>query len=112
MVVLQLLTQFSIDHMFYLALHAVLTGTGEGAADFNPIKGSNDQASGPIRAEYKGDISMPLRLQFQLNVRTIHADFVGTHPLRRWRAEHLAGANLELRAMPGARDLVALEFPL
>jgi len=51
-VVLQLLTQFSIDHMFYLALHAVLTGTGEGAADFNPIKGSNDQASGPIRAEY------------------------------------------------------------
>ena len=55
---------------------------------------------------------MPLRLQFQLNVRTIHPDFVGTHPLRRWRAEHLAGANFEPRAMPGASDLVALEFPL
>src|SRR5712691_11611478 len=49
----------------------------------------------------KRDISTPLRLQFQLNVRTIHPDFVGTHPLRRRRAEHLAGANLELRAMPG-----------
>src|SRR5229473_1303439 len=60
----------------------------------------------------KRDISMPLRLQFQLNVRTIHPDFVGTHPLRRRRAEHLAGTDLELGAMPGASDLVALEFPL
>src|SRR6266849_11048005 len=61
---------------------------------------------------HKRDISMPLRLQFQLHVRTIHPDFVGTHPLRRRRAEHLAGANLELGAMPGASDLVALKFPL
>src|SRR5713226_407051 len=59
----------------------------------------------------KRDISMPLRLQFQLNVRTIHPDFVGAHPLRRRRAEHLAGADLELGAMPGASDLVALELP-
>src|SRR5712692_8750260 len=55
---------------------------------------------------------MPLRLKFQLNVRTVHPDFVGAHPLRRRRAEHLAGADLELGAMPGASDLVALEFPL
>ena len=55
---------------------------------------------------------MPLRLQFQLNVRTIHSDFVGAHPLRRRRAEHLAGADLELGAMPGASDLVAFELPL
>src|ERR1700746_2279002 len=60
----------------------------------------------------KRDISMPLRLKFQLNVRTVHPDFVGAHPLRRRRAEHLAGADLELGAMPGASDLVALEFPL
>lgn len=53
-----------------------------------------------------------LRLQFQLNVRTIHPDFVGAHPLRRRRAEHLAAADLELGAMPGASDLVAFELPL
>ncbi len=56
--------------------------------------------------------SMPPRLQFQLNVRTIHPDFIGAHPLRRRRAEHLAGADLEFGAMPGASDLVALELPL
>ena len=56
--------------------------------------------------------SMPPRLQFQLNVRTIHLDFVGAHPLRRRRAEHLAGADLELGTMPGASDLVALELLL
>src|SRR5712692_2634342 len=55
---------------------------------------------------------MPLRLQFQLNVRTVHPDFVGTHSLRRRRAEHLAGADLELGTVPGASDLVVLEFPL
>jgi len=55
---------------------------------------------------------MPPRLQFQLNVRTIHLDFVGAHPLRRRRAEHLAGADLELGTMPGASDLVALELLL
>src|SRR6266404_844582 len=54
---------------------------------------------------------MPPRLQFQLNVRTIHPDFVGAQSLRRRRAEHLAGADLELGAMPGASDLVALELP-
>src|SRR6202043_2138294 len=52
--------------------------------------------------------SMPPRLQFQLNVRTIHPDFVGAQSLRRRRAEHLAGADPELGAMPGASDLVAL----
>src|ERR1700676_741380 len=56
--------------------------------------------------------SMPPRLQFQLNVRTIHPDFVGAQSLRRRRAEHLAGADPELGAMPGASDLVALELPL
>ena len=56
--------------------------------------------------------SMPPRLQFQLNVRTIHPDVVGAHPLRRRWAEHLAGADLEFGAMPGASDLVALELPL
>ena len=60
----------------------------------------------------KSELSMPLRLQFQLNVRTIHPDFVGVHPLRRRRAEHLAGADLVLGAMPGASDFVALELPL
>src|SRR6266404_6223772 len=54
----------------------------------------------------------PLRLQFQLNVRTIHPDFVGAHPLRRRRTEHLAGAELELGAMPGTSDLVAFKLPL
>jgi hypothetical protein len=54
---------------------------------------------------------MPLRLQFQLNVRTIHPDFVAAHPMRRRRAEHVARADLELGAMPGASDLVALELP-
>jgi hypothetical protein len=56
--------------------------------------------------------SMPPRLQFQLNVRTIHPDFVGAYPLQRRRAEHLAGADLEFGAMPGASDLVPLELPL
>jgi hypothetical protein len=38
--------------MFHLALHTVVTGTREGAADFNAVNGSNYQTSGPIRAEY------------------------------------------------------------
>jgi hypothetical protein len=38
--------------MFHLALHAVVTGTCEGIADFNTVHGSDDQTSGPIRAEY------------------------------------------------------------
>jgi hypothetical protein len=45
--------------MFHLALHAVITGTGEGAADFNTINGSDDQASGPIRAEYSIALQLP-----------------------------------------------------
>ncbi len=56
--------------------------------------------------------SLPPRLQFQLNVRTIHPDVVGAHPLRRRWAEHLAGADLEFGDMQGASDLLALELPL
>ena len=51
-VVLQLLAQFSVDPMFHLALHTVVTGTCEGAADFYAVNGGNDQTSGPLRAEY------------------------------------------------------------
>jgi hypothetical protein len=53
-----------------------------------------------------------LRLQFHLKVRTIYPNFVRVHSLQRRRAEHLAGANLELGAMPGASDLVTFELPL
>jgi hypothetical protein len=45
--------------MFHLALHAVVTGTCEGAADFNAVNGSDDQASGPIRAEYSIALQLP-----------------------------------------------------
>jgi hypothetical protein len=37
--------------MFHLALHTVVTGTREGAADFYAVHGGNHQTSGPIRAE-------------------------------------------------------------
>jgi hypothetical protein len=51
-VVLQLLAQLSVDRMFHLALHTVITGTREGAADFNAVNGGHHKTSGPIRAEY------------------------------------------------------------
>jgi len=51
-VVLQLLTKFSVDQVFHLALHTVVTGTREGAADFNAANGGNHETSGPIRAQY------------------------------------------------------------
>src|SRR6202049_228758 len=54
----------------------------------------------------------PLPLQFQLNVRTIHPNFVAVHPLRRRRPEHLATGDIELGAVPGTSDLVAVELPL
>jgi len=38
--------------VFHLALHTIITGTREGAADFNTVNGGNYEASGPIRAEY------------------------------------------------------------
>jgi hypothetical protein len=38
--------------MFHLALHTVVTGTREGAADFYTVNGGNHETSGPIRAEY------------------------------------------------------------
>jgi hypothetical protein len=38
--------------MFHLALHAVVTGTREGAADLHAVNGGNYETSGPIRAEY------------------------------------------------------------
>jgi hypothetical protein len=38
--------------MFHLALHTIVTGTREGAADFNAVSGGNYETSGPIRAEY------------------------------------------------------------
>src|SRR5437016_7900248 len=38
--------------MFHLALHTVVTGTREGAADFYAVNGGNDETSGPLRAEY------------------------------------------------------------
>lgn len=53
-----------------------------------------------------------LLLPFQLNVRSIHPDLVGAHPLRRRRVEHLASADSELGAVPGANDLVAVELSL
>src|SRR5260370_15260112 len=51
-VVLHLLAQLSVDRMFHLALHAVVTGTREGAADLHAVNGGNYQTSGPIRGEY------------------------------------------------------------
>jgi hypothetical protein len=38
--------------MFHLALHTVVTGTREGAADFYAVNGGNHETSGPLRAEY------------------------------------------------------------
>jgi hypothetical protein len=38
--------------MFHLALHTVVTGTCEGAADFYAVNGGNYQTSRPLRAEY------------------------------------------------------------
>jgi hypothetical protein len=38
--------------MFHLALHTVVTGTREGAADFYAVNGGNDETSRPLRAEY------------------------------------------------------------
>jgi hypothetical protein len=45
--------------MFHLALHTVVAGTREGAADFNTVHGSDDQAAGPIRAEYSIALQLP-----------------------------------------------------
>jgi hypothetical protein len=38
--------------MFHLALHTVVTGTREGAADFYAVNGGNYETSRPLRAEY------------------------------------------------------------
>src|SRR6266566_4179768 len=59
MVVLQLLAQLSVDRMFHLALHTVVTETREGAADFNAVDRGNHQTSGPIRAEYSIAFQLP-----------------------------------------------------
>jgi hypothetical protein len=38
--------------MFHLALHTVVTGTREGAADFYAVNGGNHETSRPLRSEY------------------------------------------------------------
>src|SRR5258705_1115186 len=58
-VVLQLLAQLSVDRMFHLALHAVVTGTREGAADPHAVNGGNSQTAGPTRVEYSIAFQLP-----------------------------------------------------
>jgi hypothetical protein len=61
--------------MFHLALHTVVTGTGEGAADFDAVNGRNDEASGPLRAEY------PVALQLPGEITTESENGTGILPL-------------------------------
>src|SRR5438094_270458 len=76
-VVLHLLAQLSVDLMFHLALHTIVTGTREGAADFYAVNGGNDETSGPLRAEYSVALQLPSEITAEIENSTRILPFEG-----------------------------------
>src|SRR2546430_8852023 len=56
--------------MFHLALHTIVTGTREGAADFYAVNGGNDETSGPLRAEYSVALQLPSEITAEIENST------------------------------------------
>ncbi|OLB17536.1 MAG: hypothetical protein DMG46_10975 [Acidobacteria bacterium] len=63
--------------MFHLALHTIVTGTREGAADFYAVNGGNDETSGPLRAEYSVALQLPSEITAEIENSTRILPFEG-----------------------------------